>query len=119
MSAGQDTGLFPLTLDLASTIPTASESPVYKCHIPTSGPVPGKCPSQGTPALPKHYPARCPATHQGTGSGLGALLLPSAHNAGPQLGRDIGNVGRAGDSGRVQWGQVWSRHDRPARHLQV
>lgn len=43
---------------------------------------------QGTPAPPSP-----PGTHRGPGGRLGALLLPGAHNAGPQLGRDIGDVG--------------------------
>lgn len=69
---------------------------------------------QGTPAPPSP-----PGTHRGPRGRLGALLLPGAHNAGPQLGRDIGDMGRAGDGGRVQGGQVRGGYSRPAGCLQV
>ena len=72
---------------------------------------------QCTPGGPLPHP---PHRHTPRPRGrLGALLLASAHDAGPKLGGDIGNMGRAGDGGRVQGGQVRGGYGRPARRLQV
>lgn len=86
--------------------------PTYTCHIPSSGPACSAPPGDPCPTLPT-------GTHRGPRGRLGALLLASAHDAGPKLGGDIGNVGRAGDGGRVQGGQVRGGYGRPARRLQV